>query len=126
MSTQFRLWFILEITMYSFPVVIGAVVTCLTLSVEAPFHVRIFQIAFIICCCLSVKSVWQMMQFLFHEKEIDKPKLTFSFILVWMLIWIYSGIISASSNGLILAFSLPVVVVLHMYYLVNKASNNNT
>jgi len=67
-----------------------------------------------------------MMQFLFHDKEIDKPKLTFSFIWVWMLIWIYSGIIASSSTGLVLAFSLPVVVVLHMLYLVNKTSNNNT
>ena len=126
MSEKFRVWFILEISLYSCPVLLGAAIIWLALSVEAPLHVRLFQMTFIISCCLSVKAVWQLMQFVFHDKSIEKPKVILAFILFWTFNWIPSGIIAVSSIGLALGFILPVLVVLHLGYLSRKGLKFNT
>jgi hypothetical protein len=126
MSEKFRVWFILEISLYSLPVVLGAAITWLALSVEAPLHVRLIQMTFIVSCCLSVKAVWQLMQFVFHDKSIKKPKVLLAFILFWIFNWVPTGIIAASSIGLTLGFILPVLVVLHLGYLARKGLQFNT
>ncbi len=126
MSEKFRAWFILEISMYSFPVLLGAAVTWLTLTNEAPWHVQFFQVTFIISCVLSLKAVWEMMQFAFNDKCIKNPKITLTSILFWFVIWVGVGIFAISSIGVGLAFIVPILVVLHLGYLTRKGFKFST
>ena len=128
MGEWFRIWFKIEISLYSLPVVLAAAIALKIISAGAPLHVLLFLAAFFISCCCSIFAVFQLMLYVLHNKSIKKLKLVAVFIACWFVIWSYAGIVNSSELSIyfVLGSLLPILVVLHLGYLARGSFKFNT
>ena len=128
MKESFRVWFIFEITCYSLPVCLAAGLTFKIMSFDAPFHVLTLLILFFIGCCGSVYAVAKLMLYVFGNKRLEKPKLIGLLIIYWLICWLVIGYMSVLEANIYfgLAFTIPILVVLHLGFIANDKLKSET
>ena len=129
MKESFRIWFKLEVSLFSVPVALVAVLMLLILlKNDSSIEVILGFSSISISCFMVVFAVLNLMLYTFSNKNTKHPKLVMFCILYWLVNWLFvAGNITSIKSGLLsFGMLIPVGVVAHLIYLSKGYFNNAT
>ncbi|QIZ76260.1 hypothetical protein [Ferrimonas lipolytica] len=119
MKESFRIWFIVEISLFSAPVALVAVLIPLILSKGgSSLGTTMFMVSMMTSCFMAIFSVINLMLFSFSNKAARFKKTTIASLVLWLVHWLATCTFLMADYGVKALLSLvPVAVVAHLAFI---------
>ena len=129
MKEAFRIWFKIEISLFSVPVVlVGAIIPLVIFEKDAPIETLLGLGSVSLSCFLALFSVINLMLYTFGGRNTEFPKITAVCLFYWLVNWLFVAwtVIEVRFGLLSIGMLLPVLVLLHLTYLSRRYFGNAT